>query len=189
MRVFIALLSGIGIGAGGLLGTQTLLDGHIASQPYSGQDKRQISTLSSYDIRQLENGEGWGLAKPAEFNGYPGPAHVLEFADDLDLTSEQRAAIYASFKAMNTRARELGTALINAEEALDVAFKSQDVTPALLKQRLETAESIRATLRNVHLSAHLEITPLLTDKQKLEYAELRGYGYGEGHSSVSHIGH
>ena len=33
-----------------------------------------------------------GLALAAELNGYPGPSHVLELADKLELSAEQRAA-------------------------------------------------------------------------------------------------
>ena len=49
--------------------------------PYAGEEAREIRTLSEEDIRQLKNGEGWGLAKAAELNGVPGPAHLLEIAD------------------------------------------------------------------------------------------------------------
>ena len=49
--------------------------------PYAGQEAREIPTLSEEDIRQLQDGEGWGLAKAAELNGVPGPAHLLEIAD------------------------------------------------------------------------------------------------------------
>lgn len=182
MRTALTLFLGIALGAAGFYGAQTFLAGHSASQPYAGQDQRVISSLSPKDIDQLKKGAGWGLAKPAEFNGYPGPAHVLEFADKLDLTNEQKTAIQSAFNSMNAKARQLGIALIDAEAALDEAFKGQSVTGELLQQRLQTAEKIRAALRAVHLSAHLEVTPLLTDEQKTQYAELRGYAGGhDGH--------
>jgi hypothetical protein len=184
MKTILTLALGIGIGAGGLFGAQTLFSAKD-SQPYAGQDGRQISSLSADDIKQLENGEGWGLAKPAEFNGYPGPAHVLELADGLDLTPQQRAAIDDSFARMNEKARKRGAALIEAEAALDAAFQDRSVTSDILKRRLAAAEEARAMLRGVHLSAHLEITPLLSDKQKEEYAALRGYGDGQS----GHVGH
>ncbi len=34
-----------------------------------------------------------GLALAAELNGYPGPAHVIELADSLELTEAQRTRI------------------------------------------------------------------------------------------------
>ena len=36
-------------------------------------------------MADLRAGRGMGLALAAELNGYPGPAHVLELADKLDL--------------------------------------------------------------------------------------------------------
>ena len=173
------MLLGIGIGVAGTM-FATLTEHGAVSQPYAGQETRQISSLSAEDIDELEKGAGWGLAKPAELNGYPGPAHVLEFEDKLDLTSVQKQAIEASFEAMKAKARELGVALIEAEKALDDAFAKQTITPSLLQERLNQSEDIRAALRNVHLAAHVEITPLLTESQLAQYAELRGYA--EGHA-------
>jgi len=178
------LVLALGIGAGALFGAQTFFSAKH-SQPYAGQDGRQISSLSSDDIKQLENGEGWGLAKPAELNGYPGPAHVLEFAKQLNLTERQRVDIQASFATMTTKARELGVALVNAEETLDAAFKDQIATTQMLRERLAATEQIRSALRAVHLSAHLQVTPLLTEDQREQYAELRGYG----DSHAGHSGH
>jgi hypothetical protein len=37
----------------------------------------------------LLSGQGSGFAKPAELNGYPGPAHVLELAGPLGLDAPQ----------------------------------------------------------------------------------------------------
>lgn len=45
-----------------------------------------------------------GLALPAELNGYPGPLHTLEHADELGLTFEQRARTKALFDAMRVEA-------------------------------------------------------------------------------------
>ncbi|MEX0343625.1 MAG: hypothetical protein AB3N20_01805 [Rhizobiaceae bacterium] len=155
----------------------------VSHQPYAGQQARRISSLSEADINSLEKGEGWGLAKPAELNGYPGPAHVLEFADKLDLDSEQLLDIEAAFEAMRTEAIELGNALVAAELALDEAFRSGKITPEVLAGKLNAAAEIRVALRAVHLNAHLRITPLLSDDQKQKYAALRGYSAGhDGHS-------
>ncbi|MBO6638832.1 MAG: periplasmic heavy metal sensor [Roseitalea sp.] len=178
----IALVVGIGVG----LIVQPLLVSSVygsnTHQPYHGQDSRTISSLSPDDIRQIEAGEGWGLAKPAELNGYPGPAHVLELTDELALEPGQQQAIQASFDAMKTDAKALGAQLIAAEAALDIAFRSGAMPPGRLRELLEEAENARVALRQVHLSAHLDITPLLTVDQKAQYAALRGYGDGRhGH--------
>ena len=54
-----------------------------ADMPYAGQQARAIKALSDDDIAALRKGEGMGVAKAAELNGYPGPAHVLVLAADL----------------------------------------------------------------------------------------------------------
>lgn len=51
---------------------------HSHKSKYVGQEKREIKSLSETDIEELRNGRGWGLAKAAELNGLPGPAHLLE---------------------------------------------------------------------------------------------------------------
>ena len=51
---------------------------------------RPIKALSDDQVADLKNGRGMGLALAAELNGYPGPAHVLELADKLALSADQR---------------------------------------------------------------------------------------------------
>lgn len=183
MRSFLFLICGVAIGAAGVAGYP-----HFAAslnQPYANQHDRQISSLSASDIKQIEAGQGWGLAKPAEFNGYPGPLHVLELADKLDLTADQKATVEQIFATMRSQAIKHGKDLIEAEARLDEAFKNQQVNPQLLRERLDATEAARARLRAVHLSAHLEVTPLLTASQKEKYETLRGYGSGH----AGHTGH
>ena len=149
--------------------------------PYAGQDRRAVSSFSEADQEALLSGDGWGLAKPAELNGWPGPRHILDLAEDLDLTSEQETAVQAIFDAMNAKARTLGETLIEAEAALDAAFESGDIDTESLDSLLAEAERVRADLRAVHLAAHLEATPVLTRHQRMTYAKLRGYDTGGGH--------
>ena len=189
MRTIFAMVVGTFIGAGATgvaWWSSNLTNDHSkANQPYADQHGRTISSLSNSDVEQLLAGQGWGLAKPAEFNDYPGPAHVLEFADELVLEKRQFDAVKASFDTMKLKAQKLGVALVDAEAALDEAFKSKTVDEETLNERLTQAESLRAQLRAVHLKAHLEVTPILSDKQKLRYAELRGYE----NSHSGHSGH
>jgi hypothetical protein len=173
------LAGGILIGAALAVFAPQVMSHH--AQPYAGQDQRPVTSLSASDIAALEKGEGWGLAKPAELNGYPGPAHVLEFADELGLSDTQKEKVNAAFTGMKNKAIQLGNTLIEAEKALDHAFISGHVTPEVLARRLEIAEKTRAALRAAHLAAHLEVTPILTDDQKQRDAALRGYGAESGH--------
>jgi len=61
----------------------------IAESPYAGQQSRSIKALPEGDIAALQNGDGMGMAKAAELNGYPGPRHVLALAAELHLTEAQ----------------------------------------------------------------------------------------------------
>jgi hypothetical protein len=69
-----------------------------------------------------------GLAKAAELNGYPGPAHVLELSAQLELTSEQKTKTEALFETMQSRAILLGKELVQEERALDRLFASRAVS-------------------------------------------------------------
>jgi Spy/CpxP family protein refolding chaperone len=129
----------------------------------------------------LRAGKGMGLAQAAELNGYPGPAHVLELAVQLELTPEQRAQTDALFQQMQSRAIRLGKALVEAERTLDQLFASRSITPVLLSRSLEHIGQLQGQLRQVHLEAHLEQTAVLTQQQIAKYIELRGYGTSTGH--------
>jgi hypothetical protein len=146
------------------------------AQPYAGQDVRAITSLSDEDIAGYRAGRGMGLAKPAELNGFPGPMHVLELAEDLQLSEAQRNDVQSSFDRMIVRAQKAGDAYIAAERALDNLFRSSAMPSAEdLKRHVEAAELAQAEVRRAHLDAHLEVAPLLTADQRRRYAELRGY--------------
>jgi len=72
--------------------------GHAS--PYAGQEQRDIKSLSKEDIAELEKGGGWGLAKAAELNGVPGPAHLLEMRKEIGLSANQIAKLEVIFKDM-----------------------------------------------------------------------------------------
>src|SRR5262245_46926705 len=88
-------------------------------RPYEGLQHRSIKALSDQELADLRAGRGMGLALAAELNGYPGPAHVLELADRLGLTSEQRVKVQALFDRMKAEAVQLGERLVNLETDLD----------------------------------------------------------------------
>lgn len=144
-------------------------------QPYKGFEIRNIASLSLKDIEELQSGAGWGLALPAELNGYPGPAHVLELQADLELTPSQASEMQAIFNAMKIEAVTQGKALIQAERDLDQGFKSGDLSPAMLRKLIAAAEAARANLRYIHLSRHLISVDVLSAEQSSKYSELRGY--------------
>src|SRR5882724_3029275 len=75
-----------------------------SSQPYSGMQSRPIKALSDQQVADLKAGRGMGLALAAELNGYPGPSHLLELSDKLNLSTDQRAAIQRLFDSMKAEA-------------------------------------------------------------------------------------
>src|SRR5215471_17006142 len=87
----------------------------IAETPYAGLQARQIKSLSEQQVANLKAGRGMGMALAAELNGYPGPAHVLELADRLDLTPDQRTKVQTLFDAMKAEAIPLGSKLLERE--------------------------------------------------------------------------
>ena len=93
-----------------------------AQTPYAGMQTRPIKALSEQQIADLGAGRGMGLALAAELNGYPGPSHVLELADKLELSAEQRASMQRLFNSMKAEAMPLGAKLIEQEAELDKQF-------------------------------------------------------------------
>jgi Spy/CpxP family protein refolding chaperone len=157
-----------------------------ASSPYTGQELRSIKALSAEDTAALLAGKGMGLAKAAELNGYPGPAHVLELAAPLALTPEQRSRTQALFDSMESGAQALGRALVEQERRLDTLFATKSVTPELLKSALSEIGALQAQVRAAHLQAHLDQVAILTPQQVAHYARLRGYA---GSTAPAHSGH
>jgi hypothetical protein len=156
--------------------------------PYSGANARAIATLSADDVAQIVAGAGWGLALPAELNGWPGPAHVLEASEALGLSNSQRAAVERIHARMRADAIAAGAAYLDAERALDAAFADGAPSAATVTALAAEAGAARARLRAVHLTAHLETAPLLSRHQTMLYARLRGYAEGESHNH-GHSGH
>ena len=148
---------------------------HSHKSKYAGEEKWEIKSLSATDIEELQNGKGWGLAKAAELNGVPGPAHLLEMKDEIDLSAKQIRAIENLYKKMKQEAIPLGLELIELERELNDHFASQTITDELLRQILQRIAQVHRQLRYVHLSAHLHTPDILKSEQITLYNKLRGY--------------
>ena len=78
------------------------------AQPAAASSAASMAGYSAAErAAGLREGRGMGLAMPAESNGYPGPRHVLEVADQLGLSAEQRARTQSLFDAMRGDAQRL----------------------------------------------------------------------------------
>ena len=169
-----ALLLAIGaIVASGLI--RPVYAGNDAANPYAGQQARAIKALSEADVAALRGGEGMGLAKAAELNGYPGPRHVLDLSGELGLGETQKQQVTAVKDRMSTAARSLGAKLIEREAALDRLFAGGEITPERLNEEMAAIGKVQARLRAAHLQAHIETRAILSTEQVAQYNRLRGY--------------
>jgi Spy/CpxP family protein refolding chaperone len=157
-----------------------------SSQPYADFEARSIKALSEQQIADLRAGRGMGLALAAELNGYPGPMHVLELADSLHLSDQQRAKMQELFTAMKDEAIPLGERLIAQEADLDKQFANKTITPTSLAASTDAIGITHAALRQTHLKYHLSTLEVLTPAQVQHYAELRGYKTGLEHPHGGH---
>jgi Spy/CpxP family protein refolding chaperone len=156
--------------------------------PYAEMRDRAIKALSEQQVADLKAGKGMGLALPAELNGYPGPIHVLEFADQMNLTGEQRQRTSELFRNMKDEAAPLGQRLIESEAGLDRLFANRTITPATLDTTTNDIARLQGQLRQTHLKYHLAMVDLLSPEQIQRYRQLRGYesqpaGAGQHHKS------
>jgi hypothetical protein len=148
--------------------------------PYAGQEARAIKSLSEEDVAGLLAGSGATLAKAAELNGYPGPAHVLELAGPLSLDAAQVQATKELLAAHKGRARQLGAELVASEQALDRLFADRLADAGAIERATLQVAALQARLRAEHLKTHLVQTALLNADQVSRYNVLRGYAGGGG---------
>jgi Spy/CpxP family protein refolding chaperone len=147
--------------------------------PYTQHTQREIKALSAEEVEGYLAGEGMGMALAAELNSYPGPKHVLELADSLELSDEQRAETQAVFDQMKAEAIRLGQEIVERERRLDGLFASGAITEETLEALVTEIGVLNGELRHAHLRAHLAVKRLLLAEQAARYDALRGYG--EGH--------
>ena len=150
----------------------------LAESPYAGMQSRSVKTLSEHQVADLNEGRGMGMALAAELNGYPGPSHVLELADKLELEPDQISAVRRLFESMKRESIPLGARLIEQERDLDRLFASRSITPESLSAATIAVALTRGELRETHLKYHLSTAALLDPGQIQRYASLRGYEGG-----------
>ena len=151
--------------------------GTIAASPYTAFTDRPVKAMSAERIDELRTGKGAGYALAAELNGYPGPRHVNDHADGLDLTAAQKTIAQKLFDEMKAEAVPLGTAIVEAETALESLFRSGRITEAVLVQKTAEIGALDARLRATHLKYHLAMRGALSRHQVALYDRLRGYGH------------
>jgi hypothetical protein len=153
MRLGIAVLAVV------TLAGPALAQHQHGQSPYAGMQQRPVKALSDQQLADLQAGRGMGLALAGELNGYPGPSHVLELADQLQLDDAQRQRVRQLYESMKAEAIPVGEKLIAQEAALDQAFARREILPATLTsltaQIGETQGASKAPLRR---TARLSLT-------------------------------
>jgi Spy/CpxP family protein refolding chaperone len=134
-----------------------------------------VHALSAEELKQYQSGEGMGYAKAAELNHFPGPLHVLELAERLDLTEAQRSATRQLMDAHKAQARAIGAKLVDAERTLENLFRTGNVDPQALAEAVQVAAALEGEYRLSHLETHRRMRALLTEEQVRRYDSLRGY--------------
>jgi Spy/CpxP family protein refolding chaperone len=172
-----------------ILGCAPLCWSAESLSPYAGQEEREIKALSGEEVQGYLTGSGMGFAKAAELHHYPGPRHVLELAEPLQLSKEQRRKTQTIFESMRTEAVRLGTQLLGRERHLDTLFAAGTISEAMLEQLVADIATIQGQLRTVHLRAHLAQRNVLTPEQLRRYDALRGYEVPSHHRTHPHRDH
>jgi hypothetical protein len=161
-----------------------------ANSADSRPEFRDIKSLSADEIRAYQEGTGFGLAKAAEQNHYPGPRHVLDLAAQLQLSEQQKNDIENIRDAMSKSAIKLGQQLIENERKLNLLFADKKIDNDQLVAVTTESEALRGQLRLAHLKAHLETQKILSAAQIEKYDELRGYHGDDGeHAEAGHQNH
>lgn len=150
-------------------------DTHSAAGPYAGLEQRAVKALSPEEVADLQAGRGMGLAKVAELNHYPGPKHVLEFAQQLALTGEQTRKVQQIHMTMEQEAQRLGQQVLAKETELEKLFAERRADETRARTLMLTIGQLQGELRYAHVNAHLATARVLSPVQVASYDQLRGY--------------
>jgi hypothetical protein len=101
------------------------------------------------------------------------------------MNTEQACAIIGIRNEIRSASIALGDQLLNAEAALEAAFRERAIDHAKLSELTLQAGGLRAQLRAAHLGAHIQLTALLMTQQNHRYQGLRGYA---GSNAYGHKG-
>ena len=130
------------------------------------------------DSSALVMSEGAGMARYAEANGYPGPKHVLELQEELQLNEDQAKQVEAIFDEMAEKARDKGEEIISAEVRLNALFAAKTADESSVETLSAEIGRMRGELRAIHLTAHLQTAAILSVEQREQYTKLR-HGAGQ----------
>jgi len=156
----------------GLLGATSSVSWSQHGHGHPGGHQAAEACSAEFD-QVVGEGRGFGLAFAADQNGYPGPMHVLELKDRLQLTADQEAKAQALMQAMFAESKPKGARLLDAEAKLRRLFADRTADDPAVRAAVADVERARAEVRLVHLLAHLKTRAILTEDQRRIYHEAR----------------
>ncbi|HMB37963.1 MAG TPA: hypothetical protein VKO85_02715 [Wenzhouxiangellaceae bacterium] len=146
----------------------------------SGQHGNRHQSMQAREFSNLRQGRGMGMGRVAGVNGYPGPRHVLEHAEALELTEGQIERSGELMARVKTRAPELGNQIVDAEKRLEAMFAEGSINAAKMDSLLLEIAELRAHLRSLHLTAHLDQAAVLTEAQLEKFKTLQSAAETDG---------
>src|SRR5262249_53708604 len=79
------------------------------------------------------------------------------------------------FDGMAREAQRLGAMILAEERALESEFRKGSISESDLRAGVARIAALQGQLRAVHLRAHVETRPVLSEQQIRHYNQLRGY--------------
>lgn len=160
---------------GGAPSAQSREHPHGAEGPITAAQEphRRVHAVLQEADQVLASGRGFGMAFPADQNGYPGSMHALELRERLKLTAAQVTALEALTESMFKASRPQAQRLLDAEAELRRVFADGGATEARVTAAVANAERARGALRLVHLLTHVQTRDILTAEQRRLYHEIR----------------
>ena len=129
------------------------------------------------DVETVLAGESYGDAALAEATGYPNPILVMDWADRLDLSAPQRAAIARIRDRMLADVREIAPDLIRAQTDLEAMFRSGRASEGRVQILTMKLADLEGRIRFIHLQARLKLRFEMTRDQLATYHRIKA---GEG---------
>ena len=150
-----------------------------------GMGGGMLGGVSKQEKEALLKGAGLGAGMIAMTNGYPGPKHVLEMGDELELTAAQRESLGKIYGNVKARSVELGTELVEKDEKLTALFASGSASTGEVEKLSREIGELQGRVRAEHLNAHVETFDTLTPAQRETLSSMQGMhqmhqGSGEG---------
>ncbi len=151
-------------------------------QQGGGMGGGMLGGMTDAEKEAIRAGQGLGAGRLAMQAGYPGPRHILEMGDELELTAAQKERIGTIFGEAKASFAKMGAELVEKEEALEAMFAAGDVDVGDMTKLAAEIGELTGELRAGHLAAHVRTREALTAAQLEKLAAMRGEhgGMGQG---------